>query len=634
MRILNSYRGLTAEPLSELRRRTLRGRRPRPQTELPQFFSILDTIDWSPRRRALDQAIARGVTALRKAQAPDGDFTATVASSTVMMEAMALMTYSFLGRLDDQEVRVRRIADQMWAQQTATGGFARFEADSDHDQLSLLAYVAARVIGEPPSSTRMQKLRAVIESQDSTRRMSLTTRALLAPLGLASLPRLPSLQVVMAIDSLLPWAKVLLEPVIYLEKTGSWRPPPPHRIPWEIGLTASPPVPRPVRGETQFFEALLSRLNRNGTLMDYLPPTAIAMMALATRPEHGPVIERALDRLHELQEPTPHGLSARSSEAGVAETALSVTALLAAGVSPSDEGLSRARDFMLSRQVPTGGFCMPTQDEKFPDTDSTANVLPALHRLGVREPVNAGISWLLSLQNRDGGFPTYERETWISRRLREHVRLFLSESVVEHSARVMLCLSDHKEDPRVAQALRRATSWLRRQQRPDGSYEGQWFVNYVFGTANALAALGSNMEDPRTREAAHRAIAFIVDKQQEDGGFGESPESFDRGRYVAATSSPALTGGILSALLTFIAQGNEEYLPLLKPVFDRAARFLVNTQGEDGTWGDDAWIGVVFPALEYIRYGFAGETLPINALALYRKLCLPSAAKDGADTFS
>lgn len=80
---------------------------------------------------------------------------------------------------------------------------------------------------------------------------------------------------------------------------------------------------------------------------------------------------------------------------------------------------------------------------------------------------------------------------------------------------------DHR--PReISSALSKAERFIRKIQRPDGSWYGSWGVCFTYACwfgASGLAALGHSVQ---SEPALKRCVEFIVSKQREDGGWGES----------------------------------------------------------------------------------------------------------------
>ena len=98
-------------------------------------------------------------------------------------------------------------------------------------------------------------------------------------------------------------------------------------------------------------------------------------------------------------------------------TTASVTALAAAGALSRIDGPRTAR-WIADRQCRTphpytgaapGGWAWTHLPGGVPDADDTAGAIIALTNLEHPEGVAAGIRWLLDLQNRDGGWPTFCR---------------------------------------------------------------------------------------------------------------------------------------------------------------------------------------------------------------------------------
>jgi squalene-hopene/tetraprenyl-beta-curcumene cyclase len=186
-----------------------------------------------------------------------------------------------------------------------------------------------------------------------------------------------------------------------------------------------------------------------------------------------------------------------------------------------------------------------------PDADDTSGALVALGQLGEPDPetiaaATAGSRWLLAVQNRDGGIPTFCRG-WGT--------LPFDRSTPEITAHALRGWSAWLEyvDAPLRSALQRGASravgYLEATQRADGSWVPMWFGNEgtsseenpVYGTARVLRGLTANMvrEEPRVDACLGRAIEWLLNAQNEDGGWGGA-----RG----TPSSLEETGVALSAL--------------------------------------------------------------------------------------
>jgi squalene-hopene/tetraprenyl-beta-curcumene cyclase len=158
-------------------------------------------------------------------------------------------------------------------------------------------------------------------------------------------------------------------------------------------------------------------------------------------------------------------------------------------------------------------------------------------------------------------------------------------------------------DRRAQQGLR----WLLAEQEPDGSWFGRWGANHVYGTGAAVPALVA-MGVPRTAPVVRRAVLWLETHQNPDGGWGEDLRSYTdrawRGRGKSTASQTAW------ALLALHAAGAAS-----GAAARRGVGWLVDTQGEDGTWDEPQFTGTGFPGDFYINYHLYRLVFPTSALA-------------------
>jgi squalene-hopene/tetraprenyl-beta-curcumene cyclase len=170
-----------------------------------------------------------------------------------------------------------------------------------------------------------------------------------------------------------------------------------------------------------------------------------------------------------------------------------------------------------------------------------------------RRAVLAGLKWMLALQNRDGGVPTFCRG-W--------GRLPFDRScpdITAHAVRAILLWLD--EFPRLpVQAHRFATkaiTYLRTSQREDGSWLPLWFGNQevadggnpTYGTAQVLMSLASvaGACPAPVDDMLGRAADYLRASQRADGGWGGAP---------GCRPSTEETGMAVRALVVYAGKGD------------------------------------------------------------------------------
>jgi squalene-hopene/tetraprenyl-beta-curcumene cyclase len=170
-------------------------------------------------------------------------------------------------------------------------------------------------------------------------------------------------------------------------------------------------------------------------------------------------------------------------------------------------------------QAAPGGWAWTHLAGGVVDADDTSGAILALAALGRRENILVGVRWLLDLQNRDGGWPTFCRG-WGKLPFDKS-----SPDLTAHALRAIGCADATIDPHRRRQAIRQGLLYLRRAARPDGSWVPLWFgnqqspghTNPVMGTARVLRAL--ELLDPQGIETT-RGVQYLLRAQNADGGWG------------------------------------------------------------------------------------------------------------------
>ena len=174
-----------------------------------------------------------------------------------------------------------------------------------------------------------------------------------------------------------------------------------------------------------------------------------------------------------------------------------------------------------------GGWAWTDLPGGVPDADDTAGALLALRDLDEPDPETlragaAGVQWLLDLQNRDGGMPTFCRG-W--------GRLPFDRSTPEITAHVArawrIWLPDLplKLVKPTRAAMARAFRFISTSQRQDGAWIPLWFgnehaprdENAIYGAAQVLLGLDEDASLTRPRAMGRR---FLRQQQNSDDGWG------------------------------------------------------------------------------------------------------------------
>jgi len=152
----------------------------------------------------------------------------------------------------------------------------------------------------------------------------------------------------------------------------------------------------------------------------------------------------------------------------------------------------------------------------------------------------SGINWLLALQNRDGGIPTF-CQGWGALPFDKS-----STDITAHVIRAFQAWRSKLQDGALKRKMERAEermfAFLERSQQKDGSWLPLWFgnqfmpddVNPYYGTAKVLLALaGTKRDSPMTQNG----LRYLIGSQNMDGGWGRESSSVEETAVVVETLS-------------------------------------------------------------------------------------------------
>lgn len=279
----------------------------------------------------------------------------------------------------------------------------------------------------------------------------------------------------------------------------------------------------------------------NGGFLEAAPLTSFVTMSLAgMQISDHPVVQKGLQFL--IDSVRPDGSWPIDTNLATWVTTLSVNAL---GDDLPEQDRPEIRDWLLGQQyreihpytqADPGGWAWTDLPGGVPDADDTPGALLAIMNLrrssdlpaAEKEALRNGVQWLLNLQNRDGGWPTFCRG-WGTMPFDRSAPDISAHAIRAISAWLMSPSGREAESDciqKTQQAIDAGFQYLKRTQRQDGSWLPLWFGNQyghndenpTYGTARVLAAYrdaGRIVED-----SAQRGLDSLRISQNEDGGWG------------------------------------------------------------------------------------------------------------------
>jgi len=617
----------------------------------------------------LRDCIERGANHLLSLQYEPGYWLGELEADTTL-ESDYIYYLHVLGKADPE--RIAKLANYVRRGQLPDGGWSIYPGGPSELNASCKAYFALKLAGDSSDSVHMVKARAAVHRLGGLEHTNSYVRfylALVGALGWEMAPAIPPELMLLPnwfyinIYEMSSWTRGIVIPMAILSAIRpDWRVPrnahvnelfkdPANKlaafdwseqlISWKNFFLAvdralklyeklpwKPLRQRAIREAKQWMLAHLERSEGLATIYPAMMNSIFALMALGHGPDD-PLTWREIREFSRFEIEEGDTLRLQPCMSPVWDTCIAMVALEEAGVEPDDPALVKAADWVLSKQIlgsgdwqvknkdaEPGGWAFEFRNDHYPDVDDTAFVLMALQRVKfpdakrMEAATRRGVQWLLSMQNRDGGWGAFDRDN--NRKFLCNIpfadhNAMIDPSTADVTARVLECLgrfgwtAGHP-------AVERAVRFLTADQCKDGSWFGRWGVNYVYGTSSVLRALET--VSLTAQEYCQRAVAWLRAIQKPDGSFGESLKSYDHSSTKGqGQSTPSQTAWGLIGLLA-ASDIND-------PAITKAVSYLTAQQNDDGSWSENDFTGTGFPCVFYLKYHLYRNSFPVYALARY-----------------
>lgn len=297
------------------------------------------------------------------------------------------------------------------------------------------------------------------------------------------------------------------------------------------------------------------------------------------------------------------------------------------------------------RHVSRGGWPFSTSAHGWPISDCTAEGLKAVLSMRdlpcvssqntiSRKRLADAANVLLTLQNTDGGWATYENNRGYGFfELLNPSEVFgdimIDYSYVECSMASMTglvhYLSSFPDDPRrveIESSIARGKRFIKTVQREDGSWYGSWACCFTYGCWFGLEGLVLAGES-KSSESIRKCVQYLLSHQHTNGGWGEDFSScYDKSfaskgmrRYGDEQGSGVVqTAWALLGLM--IADDRADVT--VQRAIERGIRYLISRQRPDGDFPQEGILGV-FNRTCGITYTNYRNIFPMWALGRYHQ---------------
>lgn len=515
--------------------------------------------------------------------------------STPMTDAYMILLIRAL-EMEDEEALVQELVKRLELTQDSTGSWKVYPNEKEGNvSLTIEAYAALLFSGYKDSQElNMMNARRFIRKHGGTKAAFSLTKVVLAVMGEYEWPQfLPvPLEFILLPTSaplnfydLSVYARAHMTPVMLLayhkfsvkvpkkpnfgdlggsRSTDDWRLSESRSflsfIQEAVGSLSGHPHELHKRATQKAEQYMLDHLEADGTFYDYFSSTFLMIFALLSLgySKKDPVILKAFYGLKGHLSRTKGTLHAQNAISRVWDTALLTYAIQEAGVAYDHPSVQAANHFLLRHQhthygdwaihnphVKPGGWGFSHINTMNPDVDDTTAALRALrpaarHQQAVFEHWQRGFDWVLSMQNDDGGWASFEKNT--NKKIFKLIPFdgagsaSIDESSADLTGRTLEFLGNFTGLPHNHPKIKSGVAWLRGNQEADGSWYARWEIGYIYGTWASITGMRA-VNIPKEDPTIQKGIQFLLTNQNEDGGWGESCECDVMKHYVPLRAS-------------------------------------------------------------------------------------------------
>ena len=567
----------------------------------------------------LERTIERGVSWLLSAQEPAGYWWGMLEADSTL-ESDYIMFELIQGQADPD--KIVKLANHIRSCQQADGGWPIYPGGPSEINATVKAYFALKLAGDGADSPHLTLARKCVHQMGGLERTNSYVRFYLALVGALEwdlVPAIPPELILLPrwffvnLYEMSSWTRAIVVPLTILwALKPCWKILPdahvdelfrdpaeraeifewdPRIFSWRTfflivdrvmkfheALPIKPFRRIALRKAKNWVEEHLDRSDGLATVFPAMLNSVLAMNAMGWGWDD-PVMARETAYLRTYECDNENSMRIQPCISPVWDTAIAMVSLEEAGLPANHPALVRSAEWLMENQITSGGdwqvknrdaqpggWAFEFRNEFFPDVDDTAFVLMALARAEVPDAarqqavMKRGVAWLLSMQNKDGGWGAFDRDNNLS--LLNHIpfadhNAMLDPSTADVTARAIECLGQMGWAPSEP-AIQRGWDFIRKDQCTDGSWYGRWGVNYVYGSSGVLRAMAALKMSQQPE--ARRAGEWLREVQNLDGGFGETCASYEdpslKGQGESTASQTAW--GLIGLLTAFVGAARGE----------------------------------------------------------------------------